>query len=65
MPDSLSIRSGRKGGFNHHTVANYLASNPPKTADKDTLGRFEALFAAANGLFKSEEEEEERETGTS
>lgn len=38
------------GGFNHYSVANYLAANPPKSIDKDTLARFESLFARVNGL---------------
>lgn len=38
------------GGFNHYAVANYLAANPPKTLDKDTLARFEALLLKVNSL---------------
>ncbi|MDQ3328339.1 MAG: hypothetical protein M3506_07445 [Chloroflexota bacterium] len=38
------------GGFNHYTVANYVAINPPKKWDKDTLARFEALFTRVNSL---------------
>ena len=38
------------GGFNHYAVANHLASNPPKTLDKDTMARFEALFNKVNAL---------------
>ena len=41
------------GGFNHYAVANYLAANPPKTLDKDTLARFEALFQKVNSLVSS------------
>lgn len=39
------------GGFNHYAVASYFASNPPDAPDGDTLRRFEALFAAVNGVF--------------
>ena len=38
------------GGFNHYAVANHLVANPPKTLDKDTLVRFEALFNKVNSL---------------
>jgi len=53
--DENGIKLRARGGFNHYTVATYLVSNPPRTIDKDTLGRFEALFAEANGLFKPNE----------
>ena len=43
------------GGFNHYTVATYLAGNPPKKWDKDSLARFEALFGAVNRLFSAAE----------
>ena len=44
----ISLRPS--GGFNHYAVANYLAMNPPKILDKDTLARFEALFKKVNSL---------------
>jgi len=44
----IELRPG--GGFNRYTVAGYLATTPPKAFDKDTLARFEALFARINAL---------------
>ena len=46
--ENITLRPS--GGFNHYAVANYLAANPPKTLDKDTLVRFEALFNKVNSL---------------
>lgn len=46
---AISVRPS--GGFNHYLVASQFASDPPKSIDKTTIKRFEALFGAANGLF--------------
>lgn len=46
-----SINLKVAGGFNHYTVANHLASNPPATVDDETLKRFEAVFQAVNAIF--------------
>lgn len=42
------------GGFNHYTVANYLASNPvvPSKVDKTTISTFEQLFKQVNELLE-------------
>jgi predicted ATP-dependent endonuclease of OLD family len=45
----ISVRPS--GGFNHYLVASQFASAPPKSLDKETLLRFEALFKAINDLF--------------
>ncbi len=39
------------GGFNHYAIAVTFASDPPNSLHADTVRRFEALFAAVNGLF--------------
>jgi len=39
------------GGFNHYTVASYLAGNPLAIFDVGTLNRFERVFKAVNALF--------------
>jgi len=49
--EARGIKLKAAGGFNHYTVANYLASNPPKKIDSDTLARFEKLFGVANALY--------------
>lgn len=36
------------GGYNHYSVANYLAANPVKKLDEKTLAQFESLFVAVN-----------------
>jgi AAA ATPase domain len=54
--DANGISLRPSGGFNHYAVANFLASNPPKAVDKETLSRFETLFAAVNSLFSVAEE---------
>lgn len=46
---AISLRPS--GGFNHYAPATHLASNPPKSNDKDTLARFEELFKKVNSLF--------------
>lgn len=47
--NAIVLRS--KGGFDRYAVATYLAANPPKGIDKETLARFEELFKKVNGLF--------------
>jgi AAA ATPase domain len=51
--NSVLLRS--KGGFDRYAVATYLAANPPKAIDKETLARFEELFRKANSLFSPAE----------
>ncbi|HOW55148.1 MAG TPA: AAA family ATPase [Syntrophorhabdaceae bacterium] len=48
--DKTGIKIRPSGGFNHYLVASNFAANPPKELDKDTLKRFETLFAAINKL---------------
>ncbi len=48
---NAGITLRKAGGFNHYTVASYLASNPPKTIDDATLDRFQVLFDTVNGLY--------------
>jgi hypothetical protein len=47
----ISVRPS--GGFNHYRVASQFASDPPKSLDKETIQRFEALFGMINELFSS------------
>ncbi|MEZ6142731.1 MAG: AAA family ATPase [Zavarzinella sp.] len=49
IANSVMLRS--QEGYNPYSLANYLAANPPKTFDKDTLARFEELFEAINSMF--------------
>lgn len=50
---SITIRPS--GGFNHYSVASYLASHPPKKSDSVALDRFEDLFKSVNALFSAPE----------
>ena len=47
----VTLRPG--GGYDRNAVASHAASNPPKTLDKETLTRFEALFKRVNGLLSA------------
>lgn len=48
--DKTGIKIRPSGGFNHYLVASNFAANPPEKLDRDTLKRFETLFAAINKL---------------
>lgn len=49
--ESITLRPS--GGFNHYTVANYLAGNPPSALHMATLSQFELLFKKLNTLFSA------------
>lgn len=49
--EAEKIQLRPSGGFNHYRVASHLAANP-RSADADTLARFESLFRAVNDALK-------------